>query len=108
MFGPVRDGVTLTTAIHNVTAELGSVHTSHRILRRRLELAVAMLRAAALREESRGAHWRRDFPTRDTDRDGARATYDRAEWTGSHLGTCEPHLPSNLAIDGSTDGRLVG
>ncbi len=70
--GPLRDHATLATAIEDVTAERVSVNVSQRLLRRRLELALAMLRAAAVREESRGAHWRRDFPTRDADRDGAR------------------------------------
>jgi L-aspartate oxidase len=47
-----------------------------------LTVAAALVQAAALREETRGAHWRDDFPDRDD-----------AQWRG--------HLDTTLAPDGS-------
>ena len=76
--GPVRDGATLAAAIAETRAMLAGLPAGQRVLRQRHELALAMLHAAASREESRGAHFRRDFPTRDESRDGPRAVYPRA------------------------------
>jgi L-aspartate oxidase len=72
--GPVRDGAMLHRAIKDVRAARASADAGDRILQRRLDLALMMLAAAATREESRGAHWRADFPARDSRRDGASAT----------------------------------
>ena len=76
--GPVRDGATLPAAIVATRAALAAIPPGQRVLRQRHELALAMLQAAATREESRGAHYRRDFPIRDETRDGPRAVYPRA------------------------------
>jgi L-aspartate oxidase len=76
--GPVRDGATLAAGIAETRATLVTLPPGQRVLRQRHELALAMLQAAASREESRGAHFRRDFPTRDESRDGPRAVYPRA------------------------------
>ena len=76
--GPVRDGATLAAAIAATRVALAGLPAGQRVLRQRHELALAMLHAAAMREESRGAHFRRDFPTRDESRDGPRAVYPRA------------------------------
>ncbi|HEY4644939.1 MAG TPA: L-aspartate oxidase [Steroidobacteraceae bacterium] len=68
--GPVRDGPDLVSAIRAIRAIRRSLAADSLILRQRFNLAAAMLNAAAAREESRGAHWRRDFPQRDPTRDG--------------------------------------
>jgi L-aspartate oxidase len=68
--GPVRDGPDLVRAIRTVRAMRRSLAADSLILRQRFDLAAAMLIAAAARQESRGAHWRRDFPQRDRTRDG--------------------------------------
>ncbi|MBS0396090.1 MAG: L-aspartate oxidase, partial [Proteobacteria bacterium] len=72
---PVRDGSVLRAACEATAAELRTAGEAAPFLRLRLRLALAMLEAAALREESRGAHWRRDYPRRDERRDGPRATF---------------------------------
>jgi succinate dehydrogenase/fumarate reductase flavoprotein subunit len=46
-------------------------------LRQRMTLAEAMMRAALDRRESRGAHWRSDFPGRDRAADGWSALFGR-------------------------------
>jgi L-aspartate oxidase len=76
--GPVRDGATLASALAATRAAIATLPAGQRILRQRLELAIAMLQAAAAREESRGAHYRRDFPLRDETRDGPGAVFPRA------------------------------
>ena len=76
--GPVRDGASLYAAITATRAALQSLPENEHVLRQRHELALAMMQAALAREESRGAHFRRDFPTRDESRDGPRAVYPRA------------------------------
>jgi L-aspartate oxidase len=76
--GPVRDGAALAAALAVTRATLATLPPGQRVLRQRHELALAMLQAAAAREESRGAHFRRDFPTRDQTRDGPDAVYPRA------------------------------
>jgi L-aspartate oxidase len=73
--GPVRDGDTLRAALAALAAERTALPPQALTLRRRLDLALAMLEAAADRDESRGAHWRRDFPRRDTTRDGPYAVH---------------------------------
>ncbi|MEI8297832.1 MAG: FAD-binding protein [Pseudomonadota bacterium] len=76
--GPVRDGASLYAAITATRAALQSLPENEHVLRQRHELALTMMQAALAREESRGAHFRRDFPTRDESRDGPRAVYPRA------------------------------
>lgn len=58
--GIARDGSTLQSA----QEQLGNLEerTRNERERRRIYLALAMLRSAAFREESRGAHFRVDFP----------------------------------------------
>ncbi len=75
--GPVRDAGTLESALAATAAERDSLEPGSRILRNRYSLAIEMLTAALTREESRGAHWRADFPQRDAQRDGPRAVYSR-------------------------------
>ena len=53
-----------------------------------LTVAAALVQAASLREETRGAHWRDDFPDRDD-----------AHWRG--------HLDTTLAPDGSLATRFA-
>jgi len=71
--GPVRDGRNLLAAIRTVRAMRRTLGAESLILRQRFNLAAAMMIAAAVREESRGAHWRVDFPQRDHTRDGSGA-----------------------------------
>jgi L-aspartate oxidase len=51
------------------------------------DVAAALVRHATLREETRGGHWREDFPDRDDPR-----------WRG--------HLVSTLAEDGTVQTRF--
>ena len=73
--GPVRDAEGLVAALGAMGSELEAIGQDRTMLRKRLGLAIAMMRAAVLRTESRGAHWRRDFPDRDLLRDGPRAVH---------------------------------
>lgn len=73
--GPVRDARGLETALAASTAERERLEPGSRVLRNRYGLAINMLSAAIAREESRGAHWRTDFPRRDARRDGPRAVF---------------------------------
>jgi L-aspartate oxidase len=73
--GPIRDGATLRDALAATAADRAALPAAALFLRRRFDLALAMLEAAADRNESRGAHWRRDFPRRDTSRDGPYAVH---------------------------------
>jgi L-aspartate oxidase len=68
--GPVRDGRTLAAALAATRTEYAALPPDEAVLRYRCRLAIAMLRAAAERAESRGAHWRSDCPRRDPRRDG--------------------------------------
>ncbi len=63
--GPERDGTTLQAGLDSLATAIGTCVATDGILRRRLELARAMMQSALARRESRGAHWRRDFPERD-------------------------------------------
>ena len=71
--GPVRSGAGQRAALMRIHALLAGAPPGEVCLRLRLRLCVAMLQAALAREESRGAHWRSDFPVRDRRRDGWRA-----------------------------------
>jgi L-aspartate oxidase len=53
-----------------------------------LTVASALVQAARLRQETRGAHWRDDYPDRDDER-----------WRG--------HLDTTLALDGSLTSRFA-
>jgi L-aspartate oxidase len=68
--GPVRDGQELRAALALTITDRASLPADALLLQRRCDLAIAMLEAAAARTESRGAHWRSDFPERDPSRDG--------------------------------------
>jgi L-aspartate oxidase len=83
--GPVRDAATLDAALDATLAERAAIPPQDLPLRHRYALAAAMIRAAAMREESRGAHWRSDFPRRDPSRDGPRAVYPRRAPAGRGL-----------------------
>lgn len=63
--GPVRDEIGLQSGIDWVGGEIDRCERPGGIVQRRLELARAMMRSALARRESRGAHWRLDFPGRD-------------------------------------------
>jgi len=67
--GPVRDGASLQAAIAEVGAVIDTCKAQDAVLRRRLRLARAMMASALARSESRGAHWRRDYPERDRSQD---------------------------------------
>ncbi|MDE1924064.1 MAG: hypothetical protein KGI55_11595, partial [Gammaproteobacteria bacterium] len=71
--GPVRSGPALSTALARLRRLGLAVDPTQVALRQRIALAEAMLVAARARCESRGAHWRSDFPIRDRSRDGAGA-----------------------------------
>ncbi len=71
--GPVRSGPALSTALARLRRLGLAVDPTQVALRQRIALAEAMLVAARARCESRGAHWRSDFPIRDPSRDGAGA-----------------------------------
>jgi L-aspartate oxidase len=63
-----------------------ALHVADTLRAARLALAEAMIVAALRRRESRGAHWRRDFPQRDRSFDGARALSGATGATGKHRG----------------------
>ncbi len=67
--GPVRDGPTLQAAIATLNAAITACSVADSVLAHRYQLARAMMRSALGRSESRGAHWRRDFPERDANLD---------------------------------------
>jgi L-aspartate oxidase len=73
--GPVRNATDLGAALAATQADAAAMSTSEVLLRDRFDLAAAMLAAALARRESRGAHWRSDYPQRDTTRDGPRAVH---------------------------------
>lgn len=72
--GPVRSGDGLSRAAAVLEQGLASMPAASPRAARHA-LALAMVTAARLREESRGAHWRRDFPDREATRDGGRAVF---------------------------------
>ena len=63
--GPLRDGGELAGGLRELTALRESLAPEALTARQRLDLSIAMVRAALSRRESRGAHWRSDFPHRD-------------------------------------------
>jgi succinate dehydrogenase/fumarate reductase flavoprotein subunit len=73
--GPARDHATLLRAAHALRSLRAHLPSGCWLLRQRLLLALAMVRAAVERRESRGAHWRRDYPRRNAMRDGPRAVH---------------------------------
>jgi L-aspartate oxidase len=73
--GPVREADAMQSALQRINGWLSDAPTTQRQLHLRLQLAQAMLRAALLRRESRGAHWRSDYPERNRDLDGPQALW---------------------------------
>jgi L-aspartate oxidase len=73
--GPVRNATDLGTALAATRAGVAAISAGEVLLRDRFNLAAAMLAAALARRESRGAHWRSDYPQRDTTRDGPQAVH---------------------------------
>jgi L-aspartate oxidase len=71
--GPVRDAGELKRALSEVKHLSEGCAPDQITFRQRLILAEAMIEAALLREESRGAHWRSDFAQRNRAIDGAGA-----------------------------------
>ena len=69
--GPLRRGSELEQGVGELAALAAQLPASALVERRRLELAGAMVRAALKRRESRGAHWREDYPQRDPAYDAA-------------------------------------
>ncbi len=71
--GPVREGHAMAAALGQIDQWLRTLTGEHAQLRLRMKLAQAMLRSAWLRRESRGAHWRSDYPERNPRLDGPHA-----------------------------------
>ncbi len=71
--GPVRDAAGLQAALAALASLSEALPPDQFVLRQRLCLAAAMIGAALRRQESRGAHWRRDFAERNRTIDGATA-----------------------------------
>lgn len=67
--GPLRHGSELEQGARALLALRAQLAPQAHIARCRLELALAIVRAALQRRESRGAHWREDYPGRDPARD---------------------------------------
>ena len=63
--GPLRRASELEQGGRDLAALARRLAPEALLERRRLELAQAMVRAALARRESRGAHWREDYPERD-------------------------------------------
>ena len=63
--GPLRRGRELEQGAGELAALGAQMRPQALLERRRLELAEAMVRAALERRESRGAHWREDYPQRN-------------------------------------------
>ncbi len=75
--GPMRDRVGLERALSEIKRLKCASVPQQLTMIQRLSLAEAMVSAALLREESRGAHWRSDFAQRNRLIDGARALHAR-------------------------------
>ena len=93
--GPVRDAGTLHAALTATLAEGQALGPQDGLLRQRFDLVAAMLAAAAARAESRGAHWRSDFPHRDVRLDGPRAMHP-----------CTPEAATAVVTDACRRGLL--
>ncbi len=71
--GPVRRDPGLADALAQLQRLESMLAPAQRTLALRIALARSMIGAARARRESRGAHWRADYPNRDRRRDGADA-----------------------------------
>ncbi|MCW2848035.1 MAG: L-aspartate oxidase [Marmoricola sp.] len=99
--GVLRSADGLTTALHELSAlaeKGGEIGTASWEATNLLTISTALAEAARLREETRGSHWREDFPDRDD-----------AHWAG--------HVDSRLTATGleqdfrrapATDGPTAG
>jgi L-aspartate oxidase len=63
--GPLREGGELQSGLRELAALRESLAPEALTVRQRLDLSIAMVRSALSRRESRGAHWRSDFPRRN-------------------------------------------
>jgi L-aspartate oxidase len=68
--GPVRTAAELRLALQHLQTLQRNLDPTDITLLQRMSLAAVMVRAALNREESRGAHWRSDFPQRNHQLDG--------------------------------------
>ncbi len=97
--GVLRSADGLATAVRELTAlaeKAGEIDTDAWEVTNLLTISTALAEAARLREETRGSHWREDFPVRDDER-----------WAG-HVDA--RMTPSGLALSfapaSATDGGL--
>jgi L-aspartate oxidase len=69
--GVLRTADGLATAVRELTAlaeKAGEIETDAWEVTNLLTISTALAEAARLREETRGSHWREDFPGRDDER----------------------------------------
>jgi L-aspartate oxidase len=71
--GPVRAGPALQQALASLHGMEAALPPQRLLMRLRIRLAAAMVEAALQRRESRGAHWRSDYPERNPACDGPAA-----------------------------------
>jgi L-aspartate oxidase len=97
--GVLRSADGLATAVRELTAlaeKAGEIDTDAWEVTNLLTISTALAEAARLREETRGSHWREDFPVRDDER-----------WAGHVDARMTPSgLALSFAPTSATDGGL--
>ena len=78
--GVVRDAQTLEAGIQEIRKLSGTLPL----------LGCAMLESALARKESRGAHWRADYPQRN---DAVYCKTTMAHWNGQHIAISFESIP---------------